>query len=135
MDLVKIGFIVKADGLKDANTQINSLLNKADKLSTKKVSLGFKTDNSFKAIQKSLDDLDNLRKRVSTTEMKLKTVGYSETLHQLEKLETLKKNLTRLNISVSANSPVITEIVNKLKGLKDKTITVKVVAPLKPILD
>ena len=32
MDLVKIGFLVKADGLKDANTQMNSLLDKADKL-------------------------------------------------------------------------------------------------------
>ena len=52
MDLVKIGFIVKADGLKDANTQVDTLLAKVDNIGTK----GKKSASEFEAGQKKVRD-------------------------------------------------------------------------------
>ena len=52
MDLVKIGFLVKADGLKDANTEVDKLLDKVDNIGTK----GKKASSDFESSQKKVKD-------------------------------------------------------------------------------
>lgn len=52
MDLVKIGFLVKADGLKDANTQVDALLTRVDSIGTK----GKKAASDFESSQKKTKD-------------------------------------------------------------------------------
>lgn len=47
MDLVKIGFLIKADGLKDANTEVEKLLTKVDNIGTK----GKKAATDFESSQ------------------------------------------------------------------------------------
>lgn len=50
MDLVKIGFQINANGLKDANTEVDKLLNKVDNIGTK----GKKASSDFESSQKKV---------------------------------------------------------------------------------
>ena len=50
MDLVKIGFQINANGLKDANTEVDNLLNKVDNIGTK----GKKASSDFESSQKKV---------------------------------------------------------------------------------
>lgn len=52
MDLVKIGFQINANGLKDANTEVDKLLNKVDNIGTK----GKKASSDFESSQKKVQD-------------------------------------------------------------------------------
>lgn len=52
MDLVKIGFQINANGLKDANTEVDKLLNKVDNIGTK----GKKASSDFESSQKKVKD-------------------------------------------------------------------------------
>lgn len=52
MDLVKIGFQINANGLKDANTEVNKLLDKVDDIGTK----GKKASSEFENSQKKIRD-------------------------------------------------------------------------------
>ena len=54
MDLVKIGFLVKADGLKDANTQVDQLLTKVDKIGKGGKQAATEFDNSQKKVRESV---------------------------------------------------------------------------------
>ena len=50
MDLVKIGFQINANGLKDANTEVDKLLDKVDNIGTK----GKKASSDFESSQKKV---------------------------------------------------------------------------------
>lgn len=52
MDLVKIGFQINANGLKDANTEVDKLLDKVDNIGTK----GKKASSDFESSQKKVKD-------------------------------------------------------------------------------
>lgn len=52
MDLVKIGFQINANGLKDANTEVDKLLDKVDNIGTK----GKKASSDFESSQKKVQD-------------------------------------------------------------------------------
>ena len=52
MDLVKIGFQINANGLKDANTEVDKLLDKVDNIGTK----GKKASSEFESSQKKVKD-------------------------------------------------------------------------------
>ncbi len=56
MDLVKIGFLIKADGLKDANTEVEKLLNRVDKIGTSSKKNASEFENSQKKIKKTTED-------------------------------------------------------------------------------
>ena len=52
MDLVKIGFQINANGLKDANKQVDDLLSKVDKIGTQ----GKKSAADFESSQKKVKE-------------------------------------------------------------------------------
>ena len=52
MDLVKIGFQINANGLKDANKQVDDLLNKVTRISSKQLILKIKLDSSIQQVKK-----------------------------------------------------------------------------------
>ena len=54
MDLVKIGFIVTANGLKEANTEVDKLLTKVDTIGTKSKKASSEFENSQKKIKDSV---------------------------------------------------------------------------------
>lgn len=54
MDLVKIGFLIKADGLKDANTEVEKLLTKVDQVGKQGKQSATEFDNSQKKVRDSL---------------------------------------------------------------------------------
>ena len=62
MDLVKIGFIVTADGIKNANNQVDQLLTKVEKVGNTPINIKAKIDSSITAAQKTLKDLQAKRK-------------------------------------------------------------------------
>ena len=56
MDLVKIGFIVTANGLKEANAEVDKLLTKVDTIGTKSKKSSSEFENSQKKIKKTTED-------------------------------------------------------------------------------
>ena len=56
MDLVKIGFIVTANGLKEANAEVDKLLNRVDKIGTSSKKNASEFENSQKKIKKTTED-------------------------------------------------------------------------------
>lgn len=55
MDLVKIGFLIKADGLKDANTEVEKLLTKVDKVGKQGKKAATEFEDGQKTISKEVD--------------------------------------------------------------------------------
>ena len=53
LDLVKIGFIISATGLKDANTEVNKLLDKVDSIGTKSKKSTTEFENNQKKVKES----------------------------------------------------------------------------------
>ena len=123
MDLVKIGFLVKADGLKDANTQVDRLLNKAEKISKQQMIMKLKLDTA--SVVKQFKDIESQQKKLKDTQMKLSLTGYSQVKANLEQLDKICKNLKDIQIRVSVNGNT-SKIKEDLKNLKNKTITINV---------
>ncbi|MEG2307190.1 MAG: tape measure protein, partial [Erysipelotrichaceae bacterium] len=123
MDLVKIGFLVTATGLKDANTQVDNLLTKADKISKKQFLLKLKLEKNL--VFKQLKDLETLQKRVKDTNMKLSLTGYSQVKSNLEQIEKLRRSIKDVQIKLTTVGNV-NKIKEDLKALKGKTINVNV---------
>ena len=123
MDLVKIGFLVKADGLKDANTQVDRLLNKAEKISKQQMIMKLKLDTA--SVVKQFKDIESQQKKLKDTQMKLSLTGYSQVKAELEQLDKIRKNIKDIQIRVSVNGNT-SKIKEDLKNLKNKTITVNV---------
>lgn len=123
MDLVKIGFLVKADGLKDANTQVDRLLNKAEKISKQQMIMKLKLDTA--SVVKQFKDIESQQKKLKDTQMKLSLTGYSQVKAELEQLDKIRKNIKDIQIRVSVNGNT-SKIKEDLKSLKNKTITINV---------
>lgn len=123
MDLVKIGFLVKADGLKDANTQVDRLLNKAEKISKQQMIMKLKLDTA--SVVKRFKDIESQQKKLKDTQMKLSLTGYSQVKAELEQLDKIRKNIKDIQIRVSVNGNA-SKIKEDLKNLKNKTITINV---------
>lgn len=78
MDLVKIGFQINANGLKDANTEVDKLLDKVDNIGTK----GKKASSEFESSQKKVQDSVKKTEKVSTSASD-KMIQKQQTLNQL----------------------------------------------------
>lgn len=89
MDLVKIGFLVKADGLKDANTQVDQLLTKVDKIG--------------KGGKQAATEFDNSQKKVASTTKKV-TKEVDATTKALEKQKLVGDYLGKGLDKTTANS-------------------------------
>ena len=59
MDLVKIGFVVSAKGLKDANNEVDKLLNRVDKIGSGSKKNASDFENSQKRIKDSSKSTTN----------------------------------------------------------------------------
>ena len=126
MDLVKIGFQINANGLKDANTEVDKLLTKVTRVSSKSINLKVKLDNSIQTVKKTLSDVEKIKNNLSALNIKVSMVGYSQVKANLEKLEALKKSVKDVQVRFTTIGNV-----NKIRDdfikLKNKIITVKVV--------
>ena len=89
MDLVKIGFQINANGLKDANTEVDKLLNKVDNIGTK----GKKASSDFESSQKKVQDSVKKTEKVSTSASD-KMIQKQQTINQL--LPYMDKNTANL---------------------------------------
>ena len=78
MDLVKVGFIVQADGLKDAENQVDRILQKVDQLNKKKVNIP--SGSSPSASGGAGKPASNNSSGLSTSERMLKTQQLLTTL-------------------------------------------------------
>lgn len=78
MDLVKIGFQINANGLKDANTEVDKLLDKVDNIGTK----GKKASSDFESSQKKVQDSVKKTEKVSTSASD-KMIQKQQTINQL----------------------------------------------------
>lgn len=126
MDLVKIGFQINANGLKDANVEVDKLLTKVTRVSSKPINLKVKLDNSIQAVKKTLSDVEKIKNNLSALNIKVSMVGYSQVKANLEKLETLKKSVRDIQVRFTTIGNV-NKIRDDFLKLKDKIITVKVV--------
>ena len=89
MDLVKIGFQINANGLKDANTEVDKLLDKVDNIGTK----GKKASSDFESSQKKVQDSVKKTEKVSTSASD-KMIQKQQTINQL--LPYMDKNTANL---------------------------------------
>lgn len=89
MDLVKIGFQINANGLKDANKEVDNLLAKVDNIGTK----GKKASSDFESSQKKVQDSVKKTEKVSTSASD-KMIQKQQTLNQL--LPYMDKNTANL---------------------------------------
>ena len=92
MDLVKIGFVVSANGLKDANTEVDKLLNRVDKIGS--------------GSKKNASDFENSQKRIKDSS-KSTTNEIDKTTKALERQrligDYLAKGLDRATATAIAN--------------------------------
>ena len=84
MDLVKIGFLIKADGLKDANTEVEKLLTKVDKVGKQGKQSATEFDNSQKKVQDSIKKTEKVSTNASDRMIK-KQEALSSLLPYLDK--------------------------------------------------
>ena len=125
MDLVKIGFIVTANGLKEANAEVDKLLTKVTSVSSKTINLKVKLDDSIKTVKKTLADVEKTKNNLSDLNIKVSMVGYSQVKANLEKLEALKKSVKDIQVRFTVVGNV-NKIRDDFSKLKNKIITVKV---------
>lgn len=92
MDLVKIGFIVSANGLKEANTEVNKLLDKVNSVGVK----GKKAASEFETSQKKIKD---------STQQASKEVDKTTKALEKQKIigDYLGKGLDKTTASIMAN--------------------------------
>jgi len=126
MDLVKIGFQINATGIKDANVEVDKLLTKVTRVSSKSINLKVKLDNSIQTVKKTLSDVEKIKNNLSTLNIKVSMVGYSQVKASLEKLEALKKSVRDIQVRFTTIGNV-NKIRDDFLKLKNKIITVKVV--------
>ncbi len=126
MDLVKIGFQINANGLKDANVEVDKLLTKVTRVSSKSINLQVKLDNSIQTVKKTLSDVEKIKNNLSALNIKVSMVGYSQVKANLEKLEALKKSVRDIQVRFTTIGNV-NKIRDDFLKLKNKIITVKVV--------
>lgn len=103
MDLVKIGFIVKADGLKDANTQVDNLLDKVDSIGTKG--------------KKSAAEFETGQKKVQRASKETEKVVVSASDKMIKKQEALTKFLPTMDkqtASLAASFSLVSNEANQL---------------------
>lgn len=126
MDLVKIGFQINATGIKDANVEVDKLLTKVTRVSSKPINLKVKLDNSIQTVKKTLSDVEKIKNNLNTLNIKVSVVGYSQVKASLEKLEALKKSVRDIQVRFTTVGNV-NKIRDDFLKLKNKIITVKVV--------
>lgn len=103
MDLVKIGFIVKADGLKDANTQVDTLLAKVDSIGTKG--------------KKSAAEFETGQKKVQRASKETEKVVVSASDKMIKRQEALTKYLPLMDkqtASLAASFSVASDEISKM---------------------
>jgi hypothetical protein len=125
MDLVKIGFQINANGLKDANVEVDKLLTKVTMVSSKSINLKVKLDNSIQTVKKTLSDVEKTKNNLSALNIKVSMVGYSQVKANLEKLEAIKKSVKDIQVRFTVIGNV-NKIRDDFSKLKNKIITVKV---------
>ena len=92
MDLVKIGFQINVNGLKDANTEVDKLLNKVDNIGTKGKKASSEFDNSQKKIKDSTQQASKEVDKTTKALEKQKIIG-----------DYLGKGLDKTTASIMAN--------------------------------
>ena len=105
MDLVKIGFIVTANGLKEANAEVDKLLNRVDKIGTSSKKNASEFENSQKKIKKTTED--------STKAAETNTGKQQSEETQDKKRETYRRNWDKNQISAQRQSWVTYRIEGK----------------------
>ena len=128
MDLVKIGFQINADGIGKANKEVDNLLNKVTRVSSKQLILKIKLDSSIQQVKKSLTELEKLRDKISNLNIKLSMVGYSQTKANLEKILSLKNSIKDIQIRFTTVGNIL-KVRDQLLALKDKIINIKIIVP------
>ena len=136
MDLVKIGFLIKADGLKDANTQVDQLLNKVDNIGAKgkKAATDFessqkKASESVTRTKKSTDSL--LASQQKQIEMSRKAIALEQTKAKYATQGYGKTDAARL-ARMELSGADVTTLNNYKQAINE---TNKAVAALKPTID
>ena len=99
MDLVKIGFIVTANGLKEANAEVDKLLNRVDKIGTSSKKNASEFESSQKKIKKTTED------STKANDANTKSVDRTTKALERQKLigEYLGKGLDKTTASAIAN--------------------------------
>lgn len=119
MDLVKIGFQINANGLKDANTEVDKLLDKVDNIGTK----GKKASSDFESSQKKVkDSTQKVTKEVDKTSKALekqKIVGEYLSKGLDKSTATSLANFKQLKASVVDTNTMFTLLGNN--STLDKT--------------
>lgn len=92
MDLVKIGFLIKADGLKDANTEVEKLLTKVDKVGKQGKQSATEFESSQKKIKESSQQATKEVDKTSKALEKQRLIG-----------DYLSKGLDKTTASIMAN--------------------------------
>ena len=120
MDLVKIGFIVTADGIKNANNQVDQLLTKVEKVGNTPINIKAKIDSSITSAQKTLKDFSKFKNNV--------TVNISANGNAIKNLQNqlsrLKDRTIRLN--VKASSQEIGKLNQSLNQLTNKKVNIEI---------
>ena len=136
MDLVKIGFLIKADGLKDANTQVDQLLNKVDNIGAKgkKAATDFessqkKASESVTRTKKSTDSL--LASQQKQIEMSRKAIALEQTRSKYATQGYGKTDAARL-ARMELSGADVTTLNNYKQAINE---TNKAIAALKPTID
>ena len=120
MDLVKIGFIVSANGLKDANTQVDQLLTKVEKVGNTPITLKAKLDSSITAAQKILTDFSKLKSNVT-----INIVANSNAVKNLQdQLNKLKNKTIRLDVKYSSQD--VDKLKQSINKLVDKKVNIEI---------
>ena len=120
MDLVKIGFIVTADGIKNANNQVDQLLTKVEKVGNTPINIKAKIDSSITSAQKTLKDFSKFKNNV--------TVNISANGNAIKNLQNqlsrLKDRTIRLN--VKASSQELGKLNQSLNQLTNKKVNIEI---------
>lgn len=120
MDLVKIGFIVTADGIKNANNQVDQLLTKVEKVGNTPINIKAKIDSSITAAQKILNDFSKFKNNV-TVNIYANGNAVKNLQNQLNRL----KDRT-IHLNVKASSQEINKLNQSLNKLVDKKVNIEI---------
>lgn len=120
MDLVKIGFLVTANGLKDANTQVDNLLTKVEKVGNTPIIVKAKLDSSFTAVQKTLTDFSKLKNNITVN-----ILANNNALRSLQdQLSRIKDKSIR--VSVRTSTQEIDKFKQSVNKLADKKVKIDI---------
>lgn len=152
MDLVHIGFVVKPEGLKEANTQVNKLLDNVDQIGTKGKKSASEFENSQKKIKESSQQVtkevdktskalekqrligDYLGKGLDKTTASAiasfkqlgatssQTNGFIESLLNNKGLDQTRKDLAQLNKEQEKQAKLVQSTLNQYEKLSGKSL-------------